>query len=170
MNAPIDRRLVDLASFQEALVSELQSSSEMQVSELYVPILSHDDRWLLNSSLVARIVIPEKITAVPGASQHVVGIINVGGIIYTLVDFNVLLGRSPVQRNSRSRAVCLESHEAIAGVALYVDRIFDFATANGFVKGKPNTHALSRETWEYEGGAFHVMRNDLITMIPKSTE
>lgn len=167
MTQAIIERQKELASFHNALIGQIESAAEMAISTLYVPIQSHDEAWLLHSSLVAKIVIPEKITAVPGAPQHIVGIINVSGVIFTLVDFNALLGRSPVPRNSRSRAVCLESTSPV-NVALYVDRVLDFLTESAVCRTDDSTHPLCEQVWTIGQTSYRVAKSDLAAIIPKA--
>ncbi len=123
MSTPSKRE--GLLEFQQRLHAKIDTRAAA-ASELCVPVLSAQDSWLFASSSILKIMLPETIVRVPGAPREVLGVVSLEGSVYTLMDFNLLLGRAPVLRNLKSRIVFLAPGlETGAPVALLVERVLD---------------------------------------------
>lgn len=146
-----------IEQFQNSLTAKLKQAAHTSFSALRVPVLSHEDAWLFDAHTVAKIVLPERIVAVPGASKHVVGITNVGGILYTVLDFNALLNRSAVERTPRCRVICLDLGSDTADyIALYVDRVLDFVSADRLLTNDTIPRPFSTGTLSYGNLEYQV--------------
>lgn len=140
------------------------AAAEPARSELLVPLLSGPEHWLFRSHNIARIALPERITRIPGADSALVGVVSWAGTIYTLVDFNLLLGRTAVLRNMKSRIVFLEQDigatgsEGGAPLALLVDRVLDLTALPATPLGK-TPYSQAHGTREGPEGVLYLIAN-----------
>lgn len=131
---------VGIVDFQRDLLARLNEAGKArnigQLADAYVPITSSGDSWLVKASDIARIAMLGPITPVPGASAEILGVVSQSGMIYTLVDFNALLGRQPVHKSIKTRVIFLESTISSSSeslVALMVERVLELTEIDGIV-------------------------------------
>lgn len=133
----------NLPEFQKRIHEKIEIEDNF-LGELIIPVVSNELFWGFRSSEIKKILIPEKIIPVPGAKNFVLGVCHVSGTIYTVVDFNVLLGRAHPIRTAKSRLICFENKEN--PIALYVERAIDMISESGVLEKKPSKHKFSDET------------------------
>ena len=120
----------DLLAFQKDLRAKIEHG-QARAGDLWVPALVAGQSWLFRASDIQKIVLPEKVSRVPGAAQGVAGVVSLNGTIFTLLDFNVLQGKAPVVRTQKSRIIFLDSQsDTSSPVALLVDRVLDLLVLN----------------------------------------
>jgi len=70
---------------------------------------------------VREVIRVSDITPVPGADEHILGIINLRGNVVTVLDMHCLLALPPVDLTDQSRIIISESNEQVIG--LLVDSV-----------------------------------------------
>lgn len=141
----------NLPEFQKRIHEKIRDE-QSYLGELIVPILSNETYWGFRSSEIKKIIIPEKIIPVPGAKNFILGVCHVGGTIYTVIDFNVLMGRAHHIRTSKTRIICFDSKHGneqsgeVAGkeeaIALFVERAVDMISESNLERAESkNKHA-----------------------------
>ncbi len=70
----------------------------------------------VNILLVKEVYRYKAITSIPGASEHLCGLMNLRGKIVTVVDLNVCLNRGPTPNKNECRLLILKTEEEVMAV------------------------------------------------------
>lgn len=125
MEAMNNKARGDLLSFQKSLHQKLRDDTSEAV-ELFVPIISDGERWAFCTREIAKVADSESYSPVPGVDRKIVGVTSLAGVIYTVLDFNLLRSLPPTTKTLKSRLVFLTyGIDSNAPVALLVDRVLD---------------------------------------------
>jgi len=112
---------ISLREFQVGLVERLTSAARGENSRALLGILAGRDYWLLNLSDAGEIVPLPPLAAVPLTKPWFLGIANIRGILYSVVDFSAFQGGEPTQLNSDARLLLVGARHGI-NCALLVSR------------------------------------------------
>lgn len=117
-------------------------------------IFSLEDEWYgLFASQVKAILRPERITVVPGAPTHIIGITNLRGEISSVTDPRRLLGLKETPLTEKSRLVVAETEEMTT--ALLVDSVTDIRDIS-LEEIEPPLVTLNKLQMEYLKGQVRV--------------
>jgi twitching motility protein PilI len=109
-----------LREFQAHLATRLAGASEQSAAGL-LGIQSGSDYWLLNLFDSGEIVPLTRLTSVPLTKGWFVGIANIRGNLYSVVDFSAFQGREATPQNSSSRLLLIGTRHG-NNTALLVNR------------------------------------------------
>jgi twitching motility protein PilI len=87
---------IDLQSFQQELANRLASKTAAQVESSRLGLSCGGERWLIRLSDAAEVVAVPQIAAVPLTQPWFLGLANVRGNLYSVVDFAAFHGRESV--------------------------------------------------------------------------
>jgi twitching motility protein PilI len=132
----------NLREFQAHLATRLASASERSAAGL-LGVQAGNDYWLLNLSDSGEIVPLGTLTSVPLTKPWFVGIANIRGSLYSVVDFSAFQGKEPTARNASSRLLLIGTRHG-NNAALLVTRML----------GLRNLAALNRATADADAPAW----------------
>ena len=87
---------IDLQSFQQELANRLASKTAAQVESSRLGLSCGGERWLIRLSDAAEVVAVPQIAAVPLTQPWFLGLANIRGNLYSVVDFAAFHGRDSV--------------------------------------------------------------------------
>lgn len=110
--------------FQEALVARLQNlaSGDAQAHATKLGVKSGSKNWLINLSDVSEVVPLGAFTPVPLTKPWFIGMTNVRGNLFSIVDFSSFSGNEPTAMNVDSRLLLLNLRFGV-NAALLVNRM-----------------------------------------------
>jgi twitching motility protein PilI len=87
---------IDLQSFQKELATRLASKTAAQVESSRLGLACGGERWLVRLSDAAEVVAVPALAGVPLTQPWFLGLANIRGNLYSVVDFAGFLGREAV--------------------------------------------------------------------------
>jgi twitching motility protein PilI len=86
---------IDLRSFQDELVTRLAAKTAAQVESSRLGLACAGERWLMRLGDAAEVIAVPQIARVPLTQPWFLGLANIRGNLYTVVDLAGFLGREP---------------------------------------------------------------------------
>jgi twitching motility protein PilI len=112
---------LDLRTFQQELALRLAKKTTAQVESSRLGFASNGGRWLIRLADAGEVVTVPPIVSVPMTQPWFLGVTNIRGNLYSVVDFPAFLQRKPVVLNDQSRLLLLGERFRL-GTALLIDR------------------------------------------------
>ena len=110
-----------LSEFQSYLANRLAVSSERGVASL-LGVLSGSEYWLLDLSESGEVVALPELTGVPLTQPWFLGLANIRGNLYSVIDFSVFQGQEATPHNASARLLLIGTNHG-SNAALLVNRI-----------------------------------------------
>ena len=88
---------LDLRSFQKELASRLASKTAAQVESSRLGIACGDARWLIRLADAGEVIAVPPIVPVPITQPWFLGLANIRGKLYSVIDFPAFLAGTPVK-------------------------------------------------------------------------
>lgn len=117
---------VDLRSFQDELATRLAARTAAQVESSRLGLASGGERWLIRLAEAAEVIAVPPITVVPLTQSWFLGLANIRGNLYTVVDFGGFLGRPARAQqggNPQSRLILLGERGGDLRAGIVVDGV-----------------------------------------------
>jgi twitching motility protein PilI len=114
---------VDLRSFQQELATRLASKTAGEVESSRLGIQCGDGRWLIRLSDAGEVITVPSIVKVPLTHAWFLGLANIRGNLFSIIDFPAFLGREPVVLGSLSRLILLHTRNGEQNAGLVVHRV-----------------------------------------------
>lgn len=148
---------LDLRSFQQELASRLATKTAAQVESSRLGLVCTGERWLVRLAEAGEVISVPQIVQVPLTRNWFLGLANIRGSLYSVIDFGAFLGREPVARTGLARLIILNSRTGDLNAGIVVDRVAGLRnlaelTALPSIDGAPEWHA---QRWaDAEGNAW----------------
>lgn len=117
MNERISKRL-SLRDFQAALVERLTSASRGVASRALLGVRAGEQHWLLGLADAGEILPLPAISSVPLTQPWFVGLANIRGLLYSVVDFSAFQGGAPTLRNQEARLLLIGARHGMNAALL----------------------------------------------------
>ncbi|MGC1817762.1 MAG: chemotaxis protein CheW [Casimicrobiaceae bacterium] len=114
---------LDLRSFQQELASRLAAKTAAQVESSRLGLVCAGERWLLRLADAGEVIAVPPIVKVPLTRSWFLGLANVRGSLYSVVDFAAFLGHDPVAIGSLARLILFNSRTGELNVGIVVERV-----------------------------------------------
>jgi twitching motility protein PilI len=109
----------DLRKFQQSLIERLQNSNGQATLNARLGFEVGEESWLVDLTGISEVLTVPPLEPVPLARKWLLGIANIRGHLYSVVDFAAFLGQPRQELTSSSRLLLLNPRLA-RGVALLV--------------------------------------------------
>jgi twitching motility protein PilI len=139
---------LDLRSFQQELANRLASKTAAQVESSRLGLACGDDRWLIRLADAGEVIAVPPIVPVPLTQSWFLGLANVRGNLYSVIDFPAFLGRAPAGTGHLARLILLASGASEHRAAIVVERVL----------GLRNLAQLQPIDADARGASWHVAR------------
>ncbi|MDR1530388.1 MAG: chemotaxis protein CheW [Burkholderiales bacterium] len=126
------RKRVSLRSFQNELVARLAARKNAPELLSQLGFQAMKERFLCNLLEVEEILMPQAITSVPLTRPWFLGLTNVRGNLYGVIDFSLFLGKQPTLIDDETRMLLLGRATGAGNIALLVQRIYGLRNTQGF--------------------------------------
>ncbi len=114
---------LDLRTFQQELASRLATKTAAQVESSRLGLSSGTDRWLIRLADAGEVVTLPPVVPVPLTKPWFLGVANIRGNLYSVVDFAKYLGREAPPQSSQSRLVLFGPRAGELNAGLVVHRV-----------------------------------------------
>ena len=134
---------LDLRTFQQELALRLAKKTTAQVEASRLGLSANDSRWLIRLADAGEVITVPQIVTVPMTKPWFLGVANIRGNLYTVVDFAGYLGGEPVALAGSTRLVLFGPRVGDLNAGLVVQRVLglrnlsDLAPAAAVPDGAP---------------------------------
>ncbi len=141
---------ISLREFQAGLVERLTSAARGESSTALLGVQAGKTHWLLNLSDAGEILPLPPLTPVPRTRHWFVGMANIRGVLYGVVDFSAFLGGEPTQRNHEARLLLVGARHGM-NCALLVSRTLGLKNPETFeISGLAHVPGETTPVWTGE--------------------
>jgi len=113
---------LDLRSFQKELASRLASKTAAQVESSRLGLACGERRWLIRLAEAGEVIAVPPIVPVPLTKPWFLGLANIRGNLYSVIDFPAFQGEGKVAGGSLARLILLSSRGG-ESVGIVVERV-----------------------------------------------
>jgi twitching motility protein PilI len=155
---PRSVKRTNLRVFQNELVSRIMAPAAVEEAVSQLGFAAGNERWLCRLQQVEEVLVPPPITPVPLTQPWFLGLTNVRGNLYSVIDFSSFLGKTPVIHNTDARLVLLSRSTGTINTALLVQQVYGLRSVKGFA---PTGQGAQDSVWnvqnwmDAEGHAWH---------------
>ena len=114
---------LDLRTFQQELAARLATKTTAQVESSRLGLSAGGDRWLIKLSDAGEVVTLPEIVPVPLTRHWFLGVANIRGNLYSVVDFAKFLARDTPTGGGQSRLVLFGPRTGEMHVGVVVHRV-----------------------------------------------
>jgi twitching motility protein PilI len=139
---------LDLRSFPQELATRLASKTTAQVESSRLGIECNGERWLVRLSDAGEVIAVPPIVPVPLTQRWFLGLANIRGNLYSVIDFPAFLGRDSVVLGSLARLILLNGRGGEQNAGIVVQRVL----------GLRNLAQLHPAAGDVAAPAWHVQR------------
>ncbi len=114
---------LDLRTFQQELAARLASKTAAQVESSRLGMACGDERWLIRLSDAGEVITMPPIVAVPLTQPWYLGVANIRGNLFSVIDFGGFLTRTVAARSAQSRLVVFGPRAGDLNAGIVVQRV-----------------------------------------------
>jgi twitching motility protein PilI len=149
-----------LREYQAAFAERLKDASNQGASaSSMLGFVAGGENWLVELQRVSEVLPVANVEPVPLTKDYFVGVCNVRGNLYSIIDFTLLNEKPAVKASTENRILIIPS-DAIQGASILVTRMAGLRNPDSFKKEtapkgtKPWVSAVMRDA---EGQAWYVL-------------
>jgi len=114
---------LDLRIFQQELAARLASKTAAQVESSRLGMACMDERWLIRLSDAGEVITMPPIVAVPLTQPWYLGVANIRGNLFSVIDFAGFLARTVAAGGTQSRLVLFGARAGDLNAGIVVQRV-----------------------------------------------
>lgn len=114
---------VDLRSFQQELATRLAAKTAAQVESSRLGLASGSERWLIRLADAGEVIAVPPIVPVPLTQRWFLGLANIRGNLFSVIDFPAFLGNAPVVLDNLARLILLNTRGGEQNAGIVVQRV-----------------------------------------------
>ncbi|MCL2309919.1 MAG: chemotaxis protein CheW [Proteobacteria bacterium] len=155
---PRSAKRTDLRAFQNELVSRMMAPTAVEDMVSQLGFAAGGERWLCRLQQTEEVLVSPPITPVPLTQPWFLGLTNVRGNLYSVIDFSLFLGKAPTAHNAEARLVLLSRSTGAVNTALLVQQVYGLRSVKGFAPTGQGTQdkVWNVQNWmDAEGHVWH---------------
>lgn len=151
---------VDLRSFQDELATRLAARTAAQVESSRLGLAAGGERWLIRLAEAAEVIAVPPIAAVPLTQPWFLGLANIRGNLYTVVDFAGFVGKpepGAPGANPQSRLILLGERGGDLRAGIVVEAVLGLRNLGELAQATPapDARAWYGQRWtDADGGSW----------------
>jgi len=114
---------IDLRTFQQELASRLATKTAAQVESSRLGLSSGGERWLVRLADAGEVITMPPIVKVPMTRDWFLGVANIRGNLYSVVDFAGFLGHAPAATAAATRLLLFGARVGELNAGIVVSRV-----------------------------------------------
>jgi twitching motility protein PilI len=132
---------LDLRSFQQELASRLATKTAAQVESSRLGLACGGVQWLIRLADAGEVITVPQVAAVPLTQPWFLGVSNIRGNLYSIIDFGVFLGQdaSPAGSAGQSRLVVFGPRTGELKAGIVVGRVLGLRNLAELAPASPPT-------------------------------
>lgn len=138
---------INLRAFQQELSERLKHKTAAQVDSLRLALECGGASWLVRLGDTGEVVPMPEPVSVPLTKAWFLGVANIRGSLYGMVDFGAFLTGEPTPRGIGARLVLLGPRFAEMRSGLVVNRVLGLRNLADFVPADGETRAWASKIW-----------------------
>jgi twitching motility protein PilI len=138
---------VDLRSFQQELATRLAAKTAAQVESSRLGLASGDQRWLIRLSDAGEVIAVPPIVPVPLTRAWFLGLANIRGNLFSVIDFPAFLGHAPVAIDNLARLILLSARSGEQNAGIVVQRVLGL---RNLAQLTPAHDDIERPAWQVQ--------------------
>ncbi|HET6802550.1 MAG: chemotaxis protein CheW [Betaproteobacteria bacterium] len=139
---------LDLRSFQQELATRLAAKTAAQVESSRLGLASGSERWLIRLADAGEVIAVPPIVPVPLTQAWFLGLANIRGNLFSVIDFPAFLGHPAVVLDNLARLILVNARNGEQNAGIVVQRVL----------GLRNLSQLQPAHDDTERPAWHVRR------------
>jgi twitching motility protein PilI len=137
---------LDLRTFQQELSTRLAAKTAAQVESSRLGLACAGERWLIRLSDASEVIALPTVVSVPLTRAWFMGVANIRGNLYSVVDFSVFLGREPAPLSGMTRLIVFGPRAGELNAGIVVNRVLGLRNVSELAPavppvGKPEWYA-----------------------------
>ena len=148
---------LDLRSFQQELAARLTSKTAAQVESSRLGLAGGGEQWLIRLSDAGEVIALPPVATVPMTKPWFLGIANIRGNLYTVIDFSGYLGRGETAVGGTGRLVLFGPRTGELRAGIVVARVLGLRNLAELAPASPpeGAPAWYGQRWmDADGGAW----------------
>jgi twitching motility protein PilI len=148
---------LDLRSFQQELAARLSSKTAAQVESSRLGLASGGEQWLIRLSDAGEVIAVPPVATVPMTQPWFLGVANIRGNLYTVIDFAGFLGRGVSTFGGAGRLVLFGPRSGELRAGIVVARVLGLRNLAELAPAAPPADAPAwyGQRWmDADGGAW----------------
>jgi twitching motility protein PilI len=148
---------LDLRSFQQELAARLTSKTAAQVESSRLGLSSGGEQWLIRLSDAGEVIAMPPVATVPMTRPWFLGVANIRGNLYTVIDFAGFLGRGGVDAAAGARLLLFGPRTGDLRAGIVVARVLGLRNLAELAPSAPphDAPAWYAQRWmDAEGGTW----------------
>jgi twitching motility protein PilI len=138
---------LDLRSFQQELATRLATKTAAQVESSRLGLACGDARWLIRLSDAGEVIAVPPIVPVPLTRPWFLGLANIRGNLFSVIDFAAFLGGAGVGSGSAARLILLNARSGEIAAGIVVERVLGLRNLAQF---EPAPREANAPSWHVE--------------------
>jgi twitching motility protein PilI len=126
-------RRTSLREYQIAVAERLRTVSLQAAAASKLGFMVAETRWIMNLNEVAEVLPVPRIVSIPLTKSYFLGMCNVRGNLYGVLDFAAYMDKAPVAPTVESRLLLLPS-TVVQGAAVLVSRMAGLRSVESFLR------------------------------------
>ena len=132
---------LDLRSFQQELASRLAAKTTAQVESSRLGIECLGRRWLVRLSDAGEVIAVPPVVPVPLTQRWFLGLANIRGNLFSVIDFPAFLGGDGVVLGNLARLILLNARGGDQNAGIVVQRVLGLRNLAQLTPAQPDSSA-----------------------------
>jgi len=148
---------LDLRTFQQELTTRLASKTAAQVESSRLGLSCGGERWLIRLGDAGEVITVPTIVSVPHTRAWFLGVANIRGNLFSVVDFAGFLGLSPMTASGMTRLILFSTRAGELNAGIVVQRVLGLRNLSELAPAAPpqGAPAWYAERWmDADGNAW----------------
>ena len=148
------RARLDLRTFQQELASRLATKTAAQVESSRLGLFARGQRWLMRLADAGEVITMPQIVAVPMTRPWFLGVSNIRGNLYSVIDFSGFLGADLLAPSASTRLVLFGARACDLNAGIVVQRVLGLRNVAELAPAETpaDAHEWYAQRWMDEDG------------------
>jgi len=160
---------IDLRTFQQELASRLATKTAAQVESSRLGLSSGGSRWLIRLAEAGEVITMPTIVSVPMTQPWFMGVANIRGSLFSIVDFAGFMGFPLIVPSTSTRLVLFAPRVGDLHVGVMVERVLGLRNLSELAPSPPlaDAEAWHAQRWmDGDGNAWQEIDLALLAQDP----
>jgi twitching motility protein PilI len=135
---------LDLRSFQQELTTRLAAKTAAQVESSRLGLSCAGERWLIRLGDAGEVITMPTVVGVPLTRNWFMGVANIRGNLFSVIDFSAFLGHEPTPVSGMTRLILFGARAGDLNAGIVVNRVLGLRNLSELA---PTASAADAPAW-----------------------